>query len=71
VVRRNNSHRLQHGGQEELTQQTLSAAKLPYGDGSWIIGRRASRVAVCAAVASALATYFATQVETEVDIQIA
>ncbi len=65
-----NSHRLQHGGQEELTQQTLSAAKLPYGDGSWIIGRRASRVAVCAAVASALATYFATQVETEIDIQV-
>jgi len=66
-----NSHRLQHGGQDELTQQTLSAAKLPYGDGSWIIGRRASRVAVCAAVASALATYFATQAETEIDIQIA
>ena len=66
-----NSHRLQHGGQEELTQQTLSAAKLPYGDGSWIIGRRASKVAVCAAVASALATYFATQPETEIDIQIA
>jgi phage terminase large subunit-like protein len=65
-----NSHRLQHGGSEELTQQTLSAAKLPYGDGSWIIGRRASRVAVCAAVASALATYFATQQETEVDIQV-
>jgi phage terminase large subunit-like protein len=65
-----NSHRLQHGGQDELTQQTLSAAKLPYGDGSWIIGRRASRVAVCAAVASALATYFATQVESEVDIQV-
>jgi len=66
-----NSHRLQHGGQEELTQQTLSAAKLPFGDGSWIIGRRASRVAVCAAVASALASYFATQPETEIDIQIA
>jgi phage terminase large subunit-like protein len=65
-----NSHRLQHGGQDELTQQTLSAAKLPYGDGSWIIGRRASRVAVCAAVASALATYFATQQETEIDIQV-
>ena len=65
-----NSHRLQHGGQDELTQQTLSAAKLPFGDGSWVIGRRASRVAVCAAVASALATYFATQPETEVDIQI-
>jgi hypothetical protein len=66
-----NSHRLQHSGQEELTQQTLSAAKLPFGDGSWIIGRRASRVAVCASVASALVTYFATQPETETDIQIA
>jgi phage terminase large subunit-like protein len=66
-----NSHRLQHSGQEELTQQTLSAAKLPFGDGSWIIGRRASRVAVCASVASALVTYFATQAETETDIQIA
>jgi hypothetical protein len=65
-----NSHRLQHSGQEELTQQTLSAAKLPFGDGSWIIGRRASRVAVCASVASALVTYFATQPETEIDIQI-
>jgi len=65
-----NSHRLQHGGQEELTQQTLSAAKLPFGDGSWVIGRRASRVTVCAAVASALATYFATQPETEIDIQV-
>jgi hypothetical protein len=66
-----NSHRLQHSGQEELTQQTLSAAKLPFGDGSWIIGRRASRVAVCASVASALVTYFATQPETKTDIQIA
>jgi hypothetical protein len=65
-----NSHRLQHSGQEELTQQTLSAAKLPYGDGSWIIGRRASRVAVCASVATALVTYFATQPETEIDIQV-
>jgi hypothetical protein len=65
-----NSHRLQHSGNEELTQQTLSAAKLPYGDGSWIIGRRASRVAVCAAVATSLCSYFATQVETEVDIQV-
>lgn len=66
-----NSHRLKHGGQDELTQQTLSAAKLRYGDGAWIIGRRASRVAVCAAVASSLVSYFATQPETEIDIQIA
>ena len=66
-----NSHRLKHSGQEELTQQTLSAAKLKYGDGAWIIGRRASRVAVCASVATSLVSYFATQPETEIDIQIA
>jgi phage terminase large subunit-like protein len=65
-----NSHRLQHGNQEELNQQTLSAAKLPFGDGAWIIGRRASRVAVTAAVASSLVSYFATQPETEIDIQV-
>ena len=36
----------------------------------WIIGRRASSVAVCAAVASALATHFATRPEMEIDIQV-
>jgi hypothetical protein len=65
-----NSHRLQHGGQEELTQQTLSAAKLPYGDGSWIIGRRASKWQFVQLWPVRLATYFATQPETEIDIQI-
>jgi len=64
------SKRLRHKGQPELTKQILSASKLPYGDGAWVIGRRASKVAVCATVASALVTHFATRQETEVDILI-
>jgi hypothetical protein len=57
--------------QPELTTQMLSAARLPFGDGAWIIGRRASQVTVCAAVATALATHFATGSDTEMDIMIA
>ena len=64
------SKRMVHTGQAELDKQVLSAVKLPYGDGSWCIGRRASQTAVCAAVAVALVSHFATQQETEVDIQI-
>jgi len=62
------SKRLIHGKQAELSKQILSAVRLPMGDGGWIIGRRASSVAVCAAVASALATHFATRPEMEIDI---
>jgi hypothetical protein len=40
------------------------------GDGGWIIGRRASSVAVCAGVAAALATHFATRPEMEIDILV-
>jgi hypothetical protein len=66
-----NSHRLQHGGQEELTQQTLSAAKLPFGDGSHglLEGVQAEWQFVQLSLRH-LATYFATQPETEIDIQI-
>ena len=62
------SKRLIHGKQAELSKQILSAVRLPVGDGGWIIGRRASSVAVCAGVATALATHFATRPETEIDI---
>lgn len=62
-----NSQRLRHRAQEELTKQMLSAVALKRNDG-WIIGRRASGVAVCAAVATALATHFATRPEVEIDI---
>jgi hypothetical protein len=64
------SKRLIHGKQAELSKQILSAVRLPMGDGGWIIGRRASSVAVCAAVASALATHFATRPEMEMDIMV-
>jgi hypothetical protein len=62
------SKRLVHGKNAELSKQILSAVRLPMGDGGWIIGRRASSVAVCAAVATALCTHFATRPETEIDI---
>jgi hypothetical protein len=64
------SKRLRHTGQVEFTKQVLSASKLPYGDGAWIIGRRASRSAVCATVAAALVTHYATRQETEIDILV-
>lgn len=64
------SRRLRHKGQAELTKQILSAARLPYGDGAWTIGRKASGTIVCATVAAALATHFATRQETDIDILI-
>jgi phage terminase large subunit-like protein len=64
------SKRLRHGNQAELTKQILSAARLPFGDGGWTIGRRASQSTVCATVASALATHYATRPETDLDIMI-
>ncbi len=62
------SQRLAHSGQDEFTKQALSAVKLPYGDGSWVMGRKISQAVIAAAVAGALATHFATRPETEIDI---
>lgn len=62
------AQRLHHFNQPELTKHVLSAARLPQGDGGWIIGRRASQSAVCSAVAVALVTTFATRQTSEVDI---
>jgi phage terminase large subunit-like protein len=64
------SQRLAHSGQEELTKQCLSAVKLPFGDGGWVMGRKVSNTTICGAIASALATHYATMSETSVDIQI-
>ena len=64
------SKRLVHKNQPELTKQVLSAARLPFGDGGWTIGRKASQSTVCATVASALVTHFATRPETDLDIMI-
>ena len=64
------SKRLRHKNQTELSKQILSAARLPFGDGGWTIGRRASQSTVCATVATALVTHFATRPETEIDILV-
>ena len=64
------SQRLAHSGQDELTKQCLSAVKLPFGDGGWVMGRKVSNTTICGAIASALATHYATQSEIGVDIQI-
>jgi phage terminase large subunit-like protein len=64
------SQRLAHSGQDELTKQCLSAVKLPFGDGGWVMGRKVSNTTICGAIASALATHYATMSETSVDIQI-
>ena len=64
------SQRLAHSGQDELTKQCLSAVKLPFGDGGWVMGRKVSNVTICGAIASALATHYATMAESGVDIQI-
>lgn len=62
------SQRLAHSGQEEFTKQTLSAVKLPFGDGGWVMGRKVSHFTIAAPIAAALATHFATRPETEIDI---
>jgi phage terminase large subunit-like protein len=64
------SQRLAHSGQDELTKQCLSAVKLPFGDGGWVMGRKVSNTTICGAIASALATHYATMAESSVDIQI-
>ena len=64
------SKRLRHKNQAELSKQILSAARLPFGDGGWTIGRRASQATVTACVATALVTHFATRPETDLDIMV-
>jgi hypothetical protein len=64
------SQRLAHSGQEELTKQCLSAVKLPFGDGGWVMGRKVSNAVICGAIASAMATHFATKSNNDVDIVI-
>lgn len=65
------SGRLIHGHQEELTKQVLSAVKLPFGDGGWIMGRKISNAVICGAVATALGTHFATRPPNDIDIVVA
>jgi phage terminase large subunit-like protein len=65
------SKRLRHDPkQTELSKQILSAARLPFGDGGWTIGRRASQSTVCATVATALVTHYATRPPMDIDFMV-
>jgi len=64
------SGRLIHTNQQELNNQALSAVKLPFKDGGWYLGRKASNATICATVAMAMVSHFATRPETEVDIVV-
>lgn len=65
------SGRLVHPDNQELTQQCLSAVRVNFGDGGWVMGRKVSAAVITGAVAAALATHYATQPETEIDIIVA
>jgi phage terminase large subunit-like protein len=64
------SGRFRHANQPEFSKQILSAARLPFGDGGWSIGRRASQSTVCACVAAALVTTYATRQSTDIDVMV-
>jgi phage terminase large subunit-like protein len=62
------SQRLVHTNQAELNKQVLSAVKLPFKDGGWYLGRKASGATICATVGMAMVSHFATRPDSEVDI---
>lgn len=62
------SGRLIHPKNEEFTKQVLSAVKLPFKDGGWYLGRKASNSTICAAVCMAMVSHFAVKPESEIDI---
>ena len=65
-----NSGRLRHLDQEEFTKQVLSAVKLPYGDGGWVMGRKVSNAVIAASVACSMVSHFATQEDGGDDIVV-
>jgi hypothetical protein len=65
------SGRLAHSAQEELTAHCLSAVRVNFGDGGWIMGRKVSAAVITGAVAAAMASHYATQSDEGIDIAIA
>jgi phage terminase large subunit-like protein len=65
-----NAGRLKHIDQPELNKQVLAAVKLPFGDGGWIMGRKASNAVIAASVATAMVAHYATRPESDDDIVI-
>jgi phage terminase large subunit-like protein len=65
------SGRLAHSDQEELTKHCLSAVRVNFGDGGWVMGRKVSAAVITGAVAAAMASHYATQSNEGVDIVVA
>jgi len=65
------SQRLIHSSQEELTAHCLSAVRVTFGDGGWVMGRKVSAAVITGAVAAAMASHYATQINDGVDISVA
>lgn len=65
------SGRLAHANQQELTDHCLSAVRVNFGDGGWVMGRKVSAAVITGAVAAALATHYATQSTSSIDIVVA
>ena len=49
----------------------MSAVRLNFGDGGWIMGRKVSAAVITGAVAAAMATHYATQSDDGIDIIVA
>ncbi len=65
------SGRLVHSNQQDLTDMCLSAVRLNFGDGGWVMGRKVSAAVITGAVASAMASHYATQQNDGIDIIVA
>ena len=49
----------------------LSAVRVNFGDGGWVMGRKVSAAVITGAVAAAMASHYATQSDDGLDIAIA
>lgn len=65
------SGRLIHANQKELTDHCLSAVRVNFGDGGWVMGRKVSAAVITGAVAAAMASHYATQQNDGLDIVVA
>ena len=63
------NERLVHGDQVSLNKSISACARVPYAEGGWLIGRRASNANVTAAVATAMVVSLASRPISDTDIQ--
>ena len=65
------NQRLVHGDQVSLNKSISACARVPFSEGGWLIGRRASNANVTAAVATAMVVSLASRPISDTDIQFA